>query len=1051
MYTNANAFQNTAFDPKVVPDSLTQLKKKASYLSRIENYDLAFDSYSLLVDQCYNLGYPKMALNIFEYVLESVCDNPNFNLERRLEVLSDLHNNEQRFNTEGVYYSYVCQAYWQEEDLKSAEYYYQKATKCLQRDHQYLQLCNLELLVSACTHYVLGNKKAMYHLEKADQITKDYLIPNGIDVSVNLYLIQAVFYSEIREYTKSENCYRQAISKIKNDPSIPSESLMILYYNISSLYSFLEEYENEALYMQECIKIAKDINADYINWIAYPNLYLGTIYIKKGNKDKGLNIILKLLKEIEGLDQQTESEHRLLIEIYQTLIFNKLEKDKKILDNYIKKLLKINDKTDFSKNYSYKIIAKYFVDTKNVDRAKAMLSKARFFSKQISYSQDYDYNNIAAEIELIDQNLLKALAYCQLNMRFLDPQFDDTDLFGNPKFANITDREKIIRIIPIKIKVLEALYQQRHAEVTPDLLLQTAKLAIAGVEYKNNQFRTKSAQRYWLNNKAVPLFEKAIGVALSIHERTGDDAYLNEAFLLSEQSKSMILRSILQDETAGTFGGIPDSLTQKEDWLRRQMTHAKKQLHDASLANDSLRFNYWDSVYFDYSTQNNILLIDLETRYPKYHQLKHQTQLTNIREVQNNLDEGTALIEYFQGKHRIYVFTISQNEAFAHHFPRTAAYDQQIDDLRQQLTDAAGANQNLVRARQRFADRSFELFQLLLASSLPRSKNIQRLMFVLDGKLGYLPFETLITKEDTRQGSINFSSLPYLLNRYSINYNYSALLFIQQRKQRSTAANQIFALAPTYNYPTSPWRNPQEIARRKHFQELPGASNELQFLKNRFAGLFVYKDNTAEREATERAFRKHALKYGILHLAVHGVVDREKPELSGLALEEDSSRTFDNFLYAYEIKQLDLQQTQLVVLAACKTGDGQFQRGEGILSIGRSFMYAGVPSLLTTLWNLNDHTSATIVENFYQYLAEGKTKDEALRQAKIDYLTNNGQGIAAHPQLWACFVQVGDYTSISIAPQSIFIRYPYLVYSSVGGALVLLLLFLRIRTSSNER
>ena len=77
------------------------------------------------------------------------------------------------------------------------------------------------------------------------------------------------------------------------------------------------------------------------------------------------------------------------------------------------------------------------------------------------------------------------------------------------------------------------------------------------------------------------------------------------------------------------------------------------------------------------------------------------------------------------------------------------------------------------------------------------------------------------------------------------------------------------------------------------------------------------------------------------------------------------------------------------------------------MSLARSFMYAGVPSLVVSLWHVNDVSTSIIMQNFYKYLAENKDKDEALRQAKLDYLTN-AKGIAAHPAFWSAFIQLGN-------------------------------------------
>lgn len=78
-------------------------------------------------------------------------------------------------------------------------------------------------------------------------------------------------------------------------------------------------------------------------------------------------------------------------------------------------------------------------------------------------------------------------------------------------------------------------------------------------------------------------------------------------------------------------------------------------------------------------------------------------------------------------------------------------------------------------------------------------------------------------------------------------------------------------------------------------------------------------------------------------------------------------------------------------------------------------MYAGARSLITTLWALNDQTAPPIVSLFYLNLSKGYEKDEALRRAKLEYLDNTKNSIAAHPALWGAFVQVGDYRAAAVS------------------------------------
>ena len=101
------------------------------------------------------------------------------------------------------------------------------------------------------------------------------------------------------------------------------------------------------------------------------------------------------------------------------------------------------------------------------------------------------------------------------------------------------------------------------------------------------------------------------------------------------------------------------------------------------------------------------------------------------------------------------------------------------------------------------------------------------------------------------------------------------------------------------------------------------------------------------------------------------------------------------------------------VLSACETGYGKFRQGEGVISLARSFMYAGVPSLVVSLWQVNDNSTSRIMRSFYEYLSNGLTKDAALRQAKLDYI-EIAKGVSAHPAFWLPFIQLGDNRPIEI-------------------------------------
>jgi CHAT domain-containing protein len=315
--------------------------------------------------------------------------------------------------------------------------------------------------------------------------------------------------------------------------------------------------------------------------------------------------------------------------------------------------------------------------------------------------------------------------------------------------------------------------------------------------------------------------------------------------------------------------------------------------------------------------------------------------------------------------------------------------------------------------------------------------DIKQLIIVPDNDLGHIPFETLLSTLPNQQ-TINYKNLDYLLHDYTIRYSYSASLLLENKRSKNRANNgKILGFAPSYNPndPIASHRSPANQKLRQVLEPLPAAAQEIEILQE----LFPNSDFLVGKEANEAFFKAKAANYSILHLAMHGMVNPHSPLLSCLAFSEDYDTTENNFLEAHEISNLQLYN-DLVVLSACKTGYGEFEQGEGIMSLARSFMYAGTPSLVVSLWEVNDLSTAAIMQLFYQNLAAGMTKDEALRQVKLAFI-QKVDGDIAHPIFWSPFIVLGDNQPVHLKPTTA----PWLWGAVGGGAVLAGLLFLLVR------
>lgn len=218
---------------------------------------------------------------------------------------------------------------------------------------------------------------------------------------------------------------------------------------------------------------------------------------------------------------------------------------------------------------------------------------------------------------------------------------------------------------------------------------------------------------------------------------------------------------------------------------------------------------------------------------------------------------------------------------------------------------------------------------------------------------------------------------------------------------------------------------------------LPNSLNEVNAISELFKGTKLIGG-----QANEHDFKLIASEYNILHFAMHTLINDEDPLSSKLVFALNGDTVDDGFLNTYEVYNLDLN-ANLAVLSACKTGAGSISKGEGIMSLARGFLYAGVPGIVMTLWAVEDISSATIITKFYEYLKEGDSKSIALKKAKLDYL-RNAEPARAHPYFWAAYVQIGDNSPLQSNQLSL-----YYYAASFGAILLILLLFIRKRKTKS--
>jgi CHAT domain-containing protein len=166
------------------------------------------------------------------------------------------------------------------------------------------------------------------------------------------------------------------------------------------------------------------------------------------------------------------------------------------------------------------------------------------------------------------------------------------------------------------------------------------------------------------------------------------------------------------------------------------------------------------------------------------------------------------------------------------------------------------------------------------------------------------------------------------------------------------------------------------------------------------AALFPETALVTGKAATKAASRDEIRRHSVLHFATHAEFDEADPLGSSLLLAGTPGE--ESRLEVQEIFGLDLHAS-LVVLSACETALGKLTRGDELTGLTRAFIYAGTPSVITTLWQVNDRAAFELMREFYRHLKAGEGKAEALRQAQLAMLQRHPR-----PYYWAAYQLFGE-------------------------------------------
>tara|TARA_R110002049_G_scaffold993_3_gene7132 strand:- start:9000 stop:12227 length:3228 start_codon:yes stop_codon:yes gene_type:complete len=494
-----------------------------------------------------------------------------------------------------------------------------------------------------------------------------------------------------------------------------------------------------------------------------------------------------------------------------------------------------------------------------------------------------------------------------------------------------------------------------------------------------------------LIDKNSNIFEFAKQLALEIYEITQNKTYLNDVMSLHESLLYNRIRSRLHSNAYISYANIPASILEKEKDIQSKLKNTLS-------VNDNI------DNYLKASAQWQTYLELLKKEYPKYYKMQYATIEEPLDNLQKNIPRNTTLVRYLSVDKSLYAAVITASE--------THIFKLNNEHVNDYITQLAENKSDFKTSRLHF----YELYQKLWKPFESKIKTENIIIFP-DGNLFNLSFETLTPEKINSYKELATKSL---LGKHNISYNYS-LLLLNENKKTIDYQNDFIAFAPEFNDKMKKDYSvaiTDSLSIDKTYLNLlpqPFSVDLAKEYSQLFNGSYFINEN-----ASKQIFKNEANEHKIIHIGTHAESNNISPELSRLIFAKNSNDE-DNSLYTYEIYNENLN-ANLAILTACETGKPTYQAGEGMISLAHAFNYAGSESILTSLWKIDETSSAKIIELFYNNIKNGLPKDKALRQAKLHYIST-AEGRTVAPEYWAGLVLIGDASSIDLHTSSNLIWY----------------------------
>ncbi len=496
-----------------------------------------------------------------------------------------------------------------------------------------------------------------------------------------------------------------------------------------------------------------------------------------------------------------------------------------------------------------------------------------------------------------------------------------------------------------------------------------------------------------LVRERIGLFEVGIKALYELYKMNPDPEYVQNALFIADQSRSAvlledILMRMTEDETILTDFNRDLKLKASYDSLFLELNFWQD---STSITADSMVMALREQMA-SIRVKREALFTEVFSAQPLYIRELVETGQADEGFLKNLLDGGYSVLTHFPGTQNFFTLGLSKQGAIflMDTMPDDLAIEanrlrKEIDFFPNTIGNSKKFNEHMSRlenVNQKTYDRFFRGMEKITTD---------KLLIIPVDEISAVPFAALsFPAGGSGRGS-------YLLEEFEISYSYSLKALELQKQLNRESLTGFLVFAPEYQ---------NEKVRAFGVEgELTLSPLEFNQRESEFLSRFYEAVGFDGPEATLDNFYSAAPAAAWLHLSGHAFINEGLPEYSFFAFSKPVSGDDNQLLSINDISRLQLN-AEVVFLNGCQTGYGPVQPGEGALSLQRAFASAGVSTLVTTLWPVNDEAAYHLTREFYDVLPSVESIPAALRKSALEFI-RSGDPVYSHPYNWAGYVSYG--------------------------------------------